>query len=56
MFLKETAHEYRDGRRDQALDGASEVGSSSGHHSGEDHRKRVVPSVRSSALGDRILD
>jgi hypothetical protein len=27
MFLKETAHEYRDGRRDQSLDGASEVGS-----------------------------
>jgi len=26
MFSTEIAHEYRDGRRDQALDGASEVG------------------------------
>jgi hypothetical protein len=49
MFLKEVAHEYRDGRRDQALDGAPEVGFGFGHHSREDHRKRVVPSVRSSA-------
>jgi polysaccharide pyruvyl transferase WcaK-like protein len=37
MFPKEIAHEYRDGRRDQALDGASEVGAGSGHHSREDH-------------------
>ena len=39
MFSTEIAHEYRDGRRDQALDGASEVGSGSGHHSREDHRQ-----------------
>ena len=38
MFLKEIAHECRDGRRDQALDGASEVGSGFGHHS----RKSIV--------------
>ena len=56
MLLREIAHEYRDGLRDQALDGASEVGSGSGHHSREDHGKRVVPTVRSSAFGDRVLD
>jgi len=52
MFPKEIAHEYRDGRREQALDGASEVDSGSGHYSMEDHRKRVVPAVRSSAFGE----
>jgi flagellar biosynthesis/type III secretory pathway protein FliH len=35
MFSKEIAHEYRDGRRDQALDGASEVGFGSGHIQGK---------------------
>jgi hypothetical protein len=38
MFPKEIAHEYREGRRGQALDGASEVGSVSGHHSKKDDR------------------
>jgi hypothetical protein len=50
MFPSEIAHEYRDERRDQALDGASEVGSGSGHYSREDHRKWVVPPVRSASF------
>jgi hypothetical protein len=45
MFPKEIAHEYRDGRIDQARDGASEVGIGSGHHSREDRGKLAVPIV-----------
>jgi hypothetical protein len=49
MFPEEIALAHRDGRRNQAFDGASEVGFGSGHYSREDHGKRVVPIVRPSA-------
>ena len=37
VLLNETAHEYLDRQRGQALDGASKVGSGSGQYSRTDH-------------------